>query len=168
VKDNLFWDLRDLPTAHILWGIKENQKLKMKACLLQNPIVRQELEQQGIIYKDIRAMVVSQSHIISTELHIPQDLLEALVLMHADKTHIPPDIDLTSEAVMDCFTNLREFLIKKFKAPEPLDGEEEIKEMKEFFEEFKKAMLNPALTIIRYRIKKVKMIGIIIISRIVA
>ncbi len=77
-KDNLFWDVKDLPAAIVLWGKKMNEKLKKNILLLQNAIIKRKFEELGIKYKKIESMVISQGHIESKELHIPYDLIKKL------------------------------------------------------------------------------------------
>lgn len=68
VKDNLFWDLRDLPYANILWGKKNNKKLEKKCEYLKLSKVKRKLNNKGINYIDVKGAVISPKYVVSEEL----------------------------------------------------------------------------------------------------
>jgi len=144
VKDNLFWDLRDLPTAHVLWGIRENKKLKQHAQLFQRAAVRAKLKKVGIKYKKIECMVISHRHIMSTELHSTQDLLQALVLIHTKKNNVPADIIVHSEVLNALYADIQAFMAEL----EVSDSFSDMEKIKIFldrqFKKFKKDTANSA------------------------
>ncbi len=80
VKDNLFWDLDDLPPSIYLWQQNELKKLQEKVKLLELPKIRTELAQHNIHYNAVRAKLVTQDHLITRDrtdyLNLVQELFD--------------------------------------------------------------------------------------------
>ena len=99
VKDDLFWDVKELPISILLWGKQINRKLKKNSRFFSIPIVKTDLEKKGIIYKDIREMVITQGHIIALNklglenenvFHVPDDLVMMLCKFEMEKQNKDP------------------------------------------------------------------------------
>ena len=63
VKDDLFWDVRDLPYYLIRWGFNLNRKLEKQAELFNNPNIKTILKTKNIEYHEIKTSVITQKNI---------------------------------------------------------------------------------------------------------
>lgn len=68
VKDDLFWDIRDLPEPIILYLRKQNDKLTNKIKYLNNPQIKELLKEKGILYKVVKPIVISQKNVDHPEI----------------------------------------------------------------------------------------------------
>jgi hypothetical protein len=71
--------------------------------------VKNTLEQKGFAYNSVQCMVISHGHVMSTEIHILPNLLESLILLHADKINLPLDIIIRSEDLENIDRGIEKF-----------------------------------------------------------
>lgn len=78
VKDDLFWDNRDLSDIIILWGRKIKQKAKIIQEIFESNNVKSYLNNNGINYDRVRSYVISQNNIDHPEFQHITDLYQEL------------------------------------------------------------------------------------------
>lgn len=78
VKDDLFWHLTDVPQLVEAWGRKEKAKLAKKTRRLEDPKVKQGLQQRGISWNRIVPVMVTQGHLVSENVGYISDVYEAI------------------------------------------------------------------------------------------
>lgn len=103
LKDNLYWDIRDIPVGILLWAENVNEKLKKNSEILNLPVVKNKLGQKGILYTNINSITITQSPINSKIIKFPYDLFNLLENIHVKNVegekytsilleyHFPPD-----------------------------------------------------------------------------
>jgi len=82
VKDDLFWEAKDLPAPVILWGRHQQAKISNQVVYLQNPFVQAALAKEGIQYSRTESLVVAQGHINCGDFRYIGDLFDALQKLH--------------------------------------------------------------------------------------
>ncbi len=63
IKDDLFWDIRDLPYFYLIWYKNLKEKLQRVKEILIKEKVKKELQKINILYESVKILVVTQPHI---------------------------------------------------------------------------------------------------------
>jgi hypothetical protein len=74
VKDDIFWDIRDLPYILIRWGHNLNEKLNHELHYFEIQEVKEALKKDGIEYNEIKAAVLTQKNLYHPEFTSFHDL----------------------------------------------------------------------------------------------
>jgi hypothetical protein len=86
IKDDLFWDTRDLSDLIILWGRLINKKAKEIQNIFEDNKVRSYLNSKGIIYEKVESFVISQNNIDHPDFQHIVELYQELSQLHHNVT----------------------------------------------------------------------------------
>ncbi len=82
VKDDLFWDIRDLPYIIIRWGFNLKKKLERESTIVREPLLLEKLNKRGIFFKDVKTLIISQKNIIHPVFNTLIDLFKEIHKLH--------------------------------------------------------------------------------------